>query len=434
MNKILPHSLLAATLAAVFTATPATAEWVWAPAEMISAEELASSGALAPVAIPTKLSNFRYPFLQEDGSVVFIANDHLKPANAEGRAGIFKIEANDRVSTLASAGESFTNSDAKLAGVWGLKVEGGRAVFRAVLENGGSGIALWEDGRLTLLASDQNPEGMSDFGYPDLSEDIVVFSAKPKDSGRSLYAVSLRSADRRPVAVVPNGTPIPGTAGLSFGAFADSQFADGTDAVFRAYSEEFTPFRGPGPRYSGVFRKSTLSTNSPTKIIDLATSLPGAPQGTTFNDYIESAIPRDGSTAIVNQSGDLRGIYLVTPDGKTELVVDSNTQIPDLFTGSFTGFSKWLYNNPPWLLFLARAENYLGLFALNTDEQALYLLADSRMSFDGKKIVGAEISNSAKIGEKVALMLEFNDGSSGVYLATFGKGLAMRKSPAKADR
>ena len=342
--------------------------------------------------------------------------------------------ANNRVSTLASAGESFTNSDAKLAGVWGLKVEGGRAVFRAVLENGGSGIALWEDGRLTLLASDQNPEGMSDFGYPDLSEDIVVFSAKPKDAGRSLYAVSLRSADRRPVAVVPNGTPIPATDGLSFGAFADSQFADGTDAVFRAYSEEFIPFHGPGPRYSGVFRKSTLSTNPPAKIIDLATSLPGAPEGTTFNHYIESAIPRDGCTAIVNKSGDLRGIYLSAPDGKTDLVVDSNTQIPDLFAGSFTWFSKWVYNNPPWLLFLARADNYLGLFALNTEDQALYLLADSRMNFDGKKIVGAEISNSAKIGEKVALMLEFDDDSSGVYVATFGKGLAMRKSPAKANR
>jgi hypothetical protein len=434
MSKLPQPAFLAAMFAAVITTATATADWVWAPAQMVSAEELASSGALAPVAIPTKLSNFRYPFLQDDGSVIFIANDHLKPANAEGRAGIFKIEANDRVSTLASAGEGFTNSDAKLAEVWGLKVEGGRAVFRAVLNNGGSGIALWEDGRLTLLASNQNPEGMSDFGYPDLSEDIVVFSAKPKDSGRSLYAVSLRSADRRPVAVVPNGTPIPGTDGLSFGAFADSQFADGTDAVFRAYSEEFRPFHGPGPRYSGVFRKSTLSTNPPAKIIDLATSLPGAPEDTTFNHYIDSAIPRDGCTAIVNRSGDLRGIYLSSPDGKTELVVDSNTQIPDLFEGSFEWFSKWVYNNPPWLLFLARADNYLGLFALNKEEQALYLLADSRMNFDGKKIVDAEISNSAKIGDKVALMLEFDDGSSGVYLATFGKGLAMHKSPAKTNR
>ena len=427
MSK-LPKTAFLTAIFAAFVST-ASADLVWAPAQMVSAEELASSGALAPVAIPTKLSNFRYPFLQDDGSVIFIANDHLKPTDADGRAGIFKIEANDRVSTLASAGDGFANSDAKVAGIWGLKVEGGRAVFRAVLENGGSGIALWEDGRLTLLASDQSPEGMSDFGYPDLSEDIVVFSAKPKDSGRSLYAVSLRSADRRPVAVVPNGTPIPGTDGLSFGAFADSQFADGTDAVFRAYSEEFIPFRGPGPRYSGVFRKSTLSTNPPTKIIDLATSLPGSPEGMTFNHYIESAIPRDRRTAIVNQSGDLHGIYLVPPNGKPELVVDSNTQIPDLFKGPFTWFSKWVYNNPPWLLFLARAENYLGLFAFNTEEEALYLLADSRMNFDGKKIVGAEISNAAKIGEKVALMLEFGDGTSGVYIATFGKGLAMRKSP-----
>ena len=82
-------------------------------------------------------------------------------------------------------------------------------------------------------------------------------------------------------------------------------------------------------------------------------------------------------------------------------------------------------------MFIAKAANYFGIFAINWDTQELYLLADSRMTFDGKKIRAAEISNSAKVANRVALMLMFEDGSSGVYVATFEKGLAMKSSGEK---
>lgn len=401
---------------------------------MLTAEELATSGALAPVVIPTKLSNFRYPFLQDDGSVIFIANDHLKPADKEGRAGIFKIDANDRITTLTSAGEGFINSVGKVASVIGLKVAGGRAVFRVSLDNNDYGIALWENGRSMMLAAASGPEGLDDFGYPDISDDIVVFSAKPKDSERSLYAVDLRSSDRRAVAVVPNGTPIPGSDGLTFVAFADSQFADGKDVVFRAYSAVPQTFGGIIPPGSGVFRKPAFSRDSPMKVVDTSTPVPGAAEGQTFDHYIASAIPRNGYTALTSGTRGRQGIYLASPGGKIDLVADTNTAIPDLFEGTFTGFSKWVSNCDPWIVFIGLAEKYLGLFALNRESNVLYLLTDSRVNFDGKSIVGAEVSNSAKIGNKVALMLEFSDGTSGVYIATFGKGLSLSKSPDVAGR
>jgi hypothetical protein len=406
------------------------ADWVWAPAAMLTAEELASSGALAPLPIPTKLSNFRYPFLQDDGSVVFIANDHLKPEGAEGRAGIFRIESNDRFTALTSAGEGVANSGGKVVSVIGLKVEGGRAVFGVNLDNGEEGIALWENGRTLLLASSGGPEPFTDFGYPDLSGEIAVFSASKGGAPRSLFIVDLQSADRRPKEMVPNGTAIPETEGLKFLAFANSQFADGNAAVFRAYSQDLFSDEPRGRRLGGVYRIGGEEGAKPRKIVDTDTPLPGAPSGYTF-DRLESALPRNGYTAIVNRTRLLQGVYIASPDGKVDVIADTNTAIPDLFSGTFTGFSKWVSNCAPWILFLATAENYGGLFALNIDSQELYLLADSRMDFDGKKIVGAEISNSAKIGEKVALMLQFSDGTSGVYLATFGKGLAMRKSPSE---
>jgi len=408
------------------------AQLSWAPAQLMSAEEIAARGVLVPIPIPTKLSNFRYPFLQEDGSVVFIANDHHKPKDQDGRAGIFKFSTNGEVTTITTAGEGFGNSSAKVAGVYALKVEGGRAAFHVMLEGGGSGIALWENDKPSLLAATGGSDGFSDFGNPDLSGNIVVFSAKTRQSGQSLYAVNLRGADRTPVAIVPHGLPIPGEAGLTFQKFASSQFADGKDAVFRAYSDEYNPFQGPGPRYSGVFRVSAFQPEAPKKIVDLSTPIPGAPSGTTFGDYVESAIPAEGTTILVNRSGQRKGIYRASPDAKIECLVDTTTTIPDLFTGPFTYFNKWVCNTPPWVLFLGRAKEYFGVFAINWETQELYLLADSRMAFDGKKIKNAEISNAAKVENRVAVMLEFEDGSSGVYVATFEKGLAMKSSPPPA--
>ena len=420
---------ISAALAAVF---PAKGEWIWAPAQMISAEELAASGALAPLPVPTKLSNFRYPFLQEDGSVIFIANDHLKPPDKEGREGVFKIEANDRVSSLTSAGEGFVNSPEKVAGVWGLRVAGGRAVFRAALESGQAGIALWENGRTYLLASSGGPEGWSEFGYPDISQDVIVFSAARKDTGKSLFAIDLAAADRAPRAIVPGGTPMPDSNGLKFEHFSAQQAADGKDAVFRAYSDDY--WRGPEPKAAGAFRKEAFGKEAPKKIADMRTQVPGAPVGKTFSYHLDSAVPRNGYTVIANQTDGLQGIYLAAPDGKISLIADTNTAIPELFAGPFTGFSKWISNCHPWILFVGRAEDYVGLFALKADKEELYLLADSRMNFDGKKITGAEVSNAAKVGDKVALMLEFSDGSSGVYVATFGKGLSMSKTPAASGK
>ena len=46
-------------------------EVVWEPARVLDAEQIAVSGAFVPLAIPTFFDNFRYPFLQDDESVIW---------------------------------------------------------------------------------------------------------------------------------------------------------------------------------------------------------------------------------------------------------------------------------------------------------------------------------------------------------------------------
>jgi hypothetical protein len=119
---------------------------------------------------------------------------------------------------------------------------------------------------------------------------------------------------------------------------------------------------------------------------------------------------------------DHSGLYYVGRDGKPRLVADTNTRIPDLFDGTFTRFDKWAANCAPWVLFIAEAGSYRGLFAMHMDRNELFLLLDNRTELGGKMVSDVELSSSPKLGESIVMAIEFVDQSSGVYLLKFGDG------------
>jgi len=78
---------------------------VWEPARILTAEEVAASGTFVPLPVPTTFDNFRYPFIQPDRSVIFIANDHLAPPDhrawEEFCARFPYAETDDQLSAIA---------------------------------------------------------------------------------------------------------------------------------------------------------------------------------------------------------------------------------------------------------------------------------------------------------------------------------------------
>jgi len=396
---------------------------VWEPARILDAEQIVESGAFVPLPMPTVFSDFRYPFLQEDGSVVFIANDQ---SDSRGCHGIYRIAGNGEVSKVAEAGDQFVNDPAKLTGFSGLRVAGGRAVFRCGMDDGNVGIGMWEHKDLILLARSGETSGFENIGYPGLSDQAVTFLAHREEEVGELYAVDLGSFPRIPRKVADTSTPIPGHAGKFFGSFGFQQDADGDNSVFRGFDvnsrELFRQTGGESSALGGVYRKNIRSAELPVKVIDTTTPLPGAPDGETFAE-LQNAIPSNGTVVIPTWSKNHEGIYYVNREGKTQLVADTSTRIPDLFEGSFTGFNKWAANCAPWVVFRGYAEgNYQGLFAMNMERNELFLLIDTNTDLGGKKVTGFEMSCVPKLGEDLVLAIEFADGTSGVYLLKFGDG------------
>ena len=396
---------------------------VWEPARILDVEQIVESGLFVPLPRQTMFSDFRYPFLQEDGSVVFIANDN---SDSRGYHGIYRISRRGEVGKLAEVGDHFANDGAGLTCFSGLRVAGGRAVFRCGLDDGSTGIGMWEDDVLILLARSGDPTGFEELGYPGLSDQAVTFLAHRAGKVGELYAVDLGSFPRIPRKVVDTSAPIPGHAGKLFGSFGFQQDADGDSAVFRGFDvnarELLRQTGGERSALGGVFRKNIRAAAPPVKIIDTTTPLPGASDGATFAE-LQNAIPCDGTVVIPSWSPERSGIYFVGRDGKPLLVADTATRIPDLFDGPFTGFNKWAANCAPWVIFRGYADRgYEGLFAMHMERSELFLLIDTNTELGGKKVSGFELSCAPKLGEDVVFAIDFTSGKSGLYQLKFGDG------------
>ena len=400
---------------------------VWEPAQILDAEQIAESGAFVPLAIPTFFDNFRYPFLQDDGSVVFIAND----AGSEGlgREGIFCIARNGEVRKLAEVGDYFYGTGLRLTGVSGLRVDGGRAVFRCGADDGSAGVGLWEDGRLFLLAQTGEAGGLGTIGYPGFAGNTVTFYAEGAGESGAVYALDLAAFPRVPRKLVDTTTTIPGSEGKLFGSFGFQQEAEDGVSVFRGFAvgaRELLQFTGGSEQaLGGVFRQNIREEGEPErkpeKILNTLAPLPGGPPGATFGE-LQNAIPYDGTVLVPSWTRDHSGLYYVGRDGQPRLVADTNTRIPELFDGNFTRFDKWAVNCAPWVIFIAEAGSYRGLFAMHMERNELFLLLDNRTELGGKTVSNFELGSRPKLGDNMVMAIEFTDGSSGVYLLKFGDG------------
>lgn len=396
---------------------------VWEPAQILDAEQIAESGVFVPLAIPTFFDNFRYPFLQDDESVVFIAND--RGSEGLGRAGIFCIARNGAVRKLAEVGDYFAGTGFRLTGVSGLRVDRGRAVFRCGVDDGSSGVGMWEDGRLLLLAQTGEVGGLGKIGYPGFAGDTVTFYAEDAGASGAVYAVDLAAFPRVPRKLVDTTTTMPGSEGKLFGSFGFQQEAEDGVSVFRGFAagarERRQSTGGSEEALGGVFRQDIGGKGGPEKILDTSAPLPGGPPGATFAE-LQNAMPRNGTVLVPSWTRDQSGLYYVGRDGQPRLVADTNTRIPELFEGNFTRFDKWAANCAPWVLFSAEAGSYRGLFALHMERNELFLLLDNRTELGGKTVSDFELSSGPKLGDNVVMAINFVEGGSGVYLLKFGDG------------
>ncbi len=70
------------------------------------------------------------------------------------------------------------------------------------------------------------------------------------------------------------------------------------------------------------------------------------------------------------------------------------------------------------MVFTGKSGSFAGVFLDKTSADALFVLADNWTPIEGKAVKGFEIAGHFLVRNRIALTANFEDGTSGVSLAT----------------
>jgi hypothetical protein len=124
----------------------------------------------------------------------------------------------------------------------------------------------------------------------------------------------------------------------------------------------------------------------------------------------------------IGSGKECEGVYFYNAhavDRTVKVVVDSETELPGLFPGKFRSFGIFPTVIDDCVVFTGQAESgYAGVFLYNSTTDTLFKLADNRIPIAGKTVKGFEIAGHFLVRNRFAITATFEDGTSGVYLAT----------------
>lgn len=383
---------------------------------------------LAPLDASIPFGDFRYPHVDSLENVTFIVDpgkDH----------GVYRSFAATRaLSGLVKAGETQLPSGGGTPEyIRGLQTDGDDFIFNTTASLSGRALYYWRAGTLrtiarkgeTVLPGDAEP--LSDVDYGSLSNGNVLFTAEtPK--GISLVLQNVDIGENR--VLVHSGEPIPGHPGMTFEYFSPQNWINGEDVVFRA-ARVSDPHADRPDNKEGVrgvygwfgqmpanpegFRKADLRT-----IADWTTPIPGM-EGKVFTDFRSTPVDK-GLVAFVGSGENCDGVYFYNTNARARglrVIVDSETELPSLFSGEFRDFGIFPAVIDDCVAFTARGGgDYAGVFLYNASTDTLFVLADNRTPIAGKIVKGFEIAGHFLVRNRFAIAASFSDGTSGVYLAT----------------
>ncbi len=399
---------------------------------------LAPTSALRPLAAEIPFVAFRYPHVDEQQNVTFIADD---PAYSDGgeNHGIYRsLAAGGDLIALVRAGETEVPGagGARFTYVRGLQTEGVRTermVFHSGDTGGEWGWYRWEDDAMrtivrtgeTVLPGESGP--VTEVGYGNVRGDFVLVEAET-DGVETLALFDSESGMIRSLLRADGTVAMPGQPGATFRYLSPQNWLDGRDVVFRGARVE-NPHQGSsrarGDR--GIYGWFDVGLGNPAafdpaelvRIADWSTEVPLMPDA-NFTD-LDSAPVDEGLVGFAGSGAGFRGVYFYdarAPEPELRVIADTRTGIDSCFPGAFTSFGMYTTVTERRIVFLGYAGDFVGVFCYQVDQDALYLLADNRSPLEGKTIEDFELSGRFFSGGRFAVTAMFSDDSSGVYLAS----------------
>ena len=393
------------------------------------------SAMMHPLLTDVPFSNFRYPHVDLEENVTFIADDPVYSKKA-AHHGIYRSIAKPpgELHALVRKGDvALPGSSYRFVWFRGLQVDGADFVFNATDTAHERGLYYWSGGRVQLIARSHVTIlpgvklPLTDVEYGALSDSRILYNARA-GSENLLVLHELRTGEAR--IVCRTGMPIPGSHGAEFRYISPQNWLDGSNVVFRAADID-EPHRetsdASGRRglfgWFGINWRQPESAFDPARMATLAdgeTPVPLLP-GRRFND-IRSAPVRSGLVAFVAGGTGFTGVYycdITSERPAVRPVVDTESALAGVFAGNFESFQIFCSVFDKSIVFIGHATNgYVGVFLYRTDHDELFLLCDSRTRIGAKLPVEFEIAGDFLVRNRFAITARFDDDSSGVYLAT----------------
>jgi hypothetical protein len=380
---------------------------------------------LVPIGTQVPFQNFRYPHVDNLENVTFIVDQ-------APNHGIYRSFSMGRsLLPLVQSGTTQLPSGGAVADyIRGLQVDGADFVFNATDSQNQRGLYFWRNGNLQTIARTQetvlpgDADGLTDVEYGSLSGRDVLYTAETAAG----MALVIQNVDVRANRVLlRTGVPIPGRSDAAFEYFSPQNWTDGENVVFRAArvtdphaKREGTEgvrglygWFGQMPANPDAFVLKDLRT-----IADWTTPIPGM-DGKKFTDF-RSAPVQKGLVAFVGSGTDCEGVYLYNANAAEKsprVIVDTETELP-ILGGKFTGFGIFPTLCGDSVVFTGKSGGFEGVFLYNSSTDTLFVLADNRTPIEGKAVKGFEIAGHFLVRNRFAITASFEDGTSGVYLAT----------------
>ncbi len=383
--------------------------------------------------------NFRYPFVDEAGRVLFIANDWFKFNQARRHNGVYESTADGVLTPLATQEMTVHEDGDPLGSILGLRTDFESIVFQRGNNLGRSLMGLIRGGPLRELVGRRTIAPGANvpfeyFLYGDIHGNWLVFngttSREPWIHG--LYHLDVDTG--RLIRLVQNDQFLP-ELGFIAGNFSWQPDLCGERLVFGAHrldekAENCLPERGILGWRIDVEAGNPEGQLSMDRIEVLAPFGMEIPESGGLGLHWANNPVADGELVAVagghdpddhlSQPPGYQAILIRTADGVWHNPIDTNTYIPNRTDGAvYTAFNQWMALSQGKAVFIGQGpEGYEAIYIYDPGDSNLYFVIDTDRPLEGRRPIGFEISSAPLVGQRLAFMARFDDGSSGIYRAT----------------
>jgi hypothetical protein len=383
--------------------------------------------------------NFRYPFVDATGRVLFVGNDRFKYGPARHHNGIYESLADGTLQALATE-ETIVAEDGQPVGpILGLRTDFTSFIFHRGNSRAISLMGRIRGGPLRELVSRRThpPRSATPFAfflYGDIEGNWMVFNGTTKENPwtHGLYHLDVDTGEL--LCLLQNNEFLE-PFGAVLGNFSWQPDLASRKLVFAAHrldptGEECLPGRGilgwsidttaGRPEQQLALERLELFAPFGMEIPESGgLSLHWANDPVTDGKMIAAVGGHDASDHL-RQPPDYQALLLRTPDGQWHNPIDTHTYVPrQEELGLITSFNPWVALAEDKAIFIARGpEDYEAIYIYDPEDASLYFVLDTLTPIEDRLPIGFEISPHPLVGQRLAFMARFADGTSAILRAS----------------